>query len=58
MKKIGIVTPYKGYNFGTILQAYAIKEFISSTGYEPYVISKKVLLKGEMFHLKSYLSCF
>lgn len=46
MKKIGIVTPYKGYNFGTSLQAYAVKEFISSMGYQPYVIGKKSFING------------
>ena len=46
MKKIGIVTPYKGYNFGTSLQAYAVKEFISSMGYKLYVIGKKSFING------------
>lgn len=58
MKKIGIVTPYKGYNFGTSLQAYAVKEFISNIGYEPYVIGKKSFINGRDISLKKLFIMF
>ncbi|CVH76450.1 Polysaccharide pyruvyl transferase [Clostridiales bacterium CHKCI006] len=51
MKKVGIVTPYKGYNFGTSLQAYAIKQFVSRLGYEPYLIGKVSMNKGRDINL-------
>lgn len=38
MKKIGIVTYYKIYNYGSILQAYALSEKINSLGYESEII--------------------
>ena len=31
--KVGLVTLYRGYNYGTSLQAYALKRFISSLGW-------------------------
>jgi len=37
-KKVGIITLYRGYNYGTSLQAYALKSFISSLGYETEII--------------------
>lgn len=58
MKKIGIVTPYKGYNFGTSLQAYAVKEFISSLGYEAYVIGKKSNINGRDISFKKIFFIF
>lgn len=58
MKKIGIVTPYKGYNFGTSLQAYAVKEFISSMGYQPYVIGKKSFINGRDISFKKVFVMF
>ena len=36
--KIGIMTWYKYYNYGTALQVYAINEKCRDLGYEPYVI--------------------
>ena len=36
--KIGIVTLYRGYNYGTSLQAYALKHFISFLGYETEIV--------------------
>mgnify|MGYP002853589345 CR=1 FL=1 len=36
--KIGLVTLYRGYNYGTSLQAYALKYFISSLGYQTEII--------------------
>ena len=37
-KQIGIVTLYRGYNYGTSLQAYALKQFITSLGYNAHII--------------------
>ncbi len=36
--KIGIITLYRGYNYGTSLQAYALKKFISSLGYQAQIV--------------------
>lgn len=52
-KKIGIVTPYKGYNFGTSLQAYALKSFIEGLGFESYLIGRKnTISKGRDVSIK------
>lgn len=37
-QQIGIVTLYRGYNYGTSLQAYALKQFVSSLGYDVDII--------------------
>ena len=37
--KIGILTFHCAYNFGAMLQCYALQEFISSLGYETHVIN-------------------
>lgn len=59
MKKIGIVTPYKGYNFGTSLQAYAVKKFVEDLGYEPYVIEKtSSFSKGRDITLRKCFTIF
>lgn len=36
--RVGIVTLYRGYNYGTSLQAYALKKYISSLGYDAQII--------------------
>lgn len=36
--KVGLVTLYRGYNYGTSLQAYALKCFVSSLGYQSEII--------------------
>ncbi len=36
--QVGLVTLYRGYNYGTSLQAYALKQFISSLGYKTKII--------------------
>lgn len=41
MRKVGIVTLYRGYNYGTSLQAYALKTVIESLGYKAEIIWSK-----------------
>lgn len=36
--KIGIMTWFRYYNYGTVLQAYALQEKVKSYKYEPYLI--------------------
>lgn len=36
--KIGIMTWFRYYNYGTVLQAYALQEKIKNYGYHPYLI--------------------
>lgn len=38
MKKIGILTLYDSFNFGTFLQAYALSQFLMKEGYDIYFI--------------------
>lgn len=38
--RIGLVTLYRGYNYGTSLQAYALKTYIERLGYETDIIWK------------------
>lgn len=39
--KVGLVTLYRGYNYGTSLQAYALQSYIEKLGYETSIIWKK-----------------
>lgn len=36
--KIGIVTVHRAYNYGSVLQCYALQEFLRSLGHEAWVI--------------------
>ena len=38
MNKVGIITLYRGYNYGTSLQAYALKKAISDLGYDTEIL--------------------
>ena len=62
MKKIAIVAPYKEYNYGTVLQAYALQLLLESEGIDarylqysavvPPPLWKKVLNKATVFYIK------
>ncbi|MGA3234627.1 hypothetical protein ACA593_18305, partial [Lactiplantibacillus pentosus] len=39
--QIGLVTLYRGYNYGTSLQAYALKTYLEQLGYETDIIWKR-----------------
>jgi len=59
MKKISITTVYKGFNYGSSLQAYASKLYLASMGYEPEIIVyKDGLLKGRDFRFKKLFVMF
>ena len=54
--KIGIITLYRGYNYGTSLQAYALKKVVSSLGYEAHLIwTKEGAYSGRDIRLKKIL---
>lgn len=36
--KIGIITVHRAYNYGSVLQCYALQEFLRSLGYDTWVI--------------------
>ena len=36
--RVGILTFHRAYNFGAVLQCYAMQEFLTSQGYDVYVI--------------------
>jgi len=56
MKTVLIATTYKGYNFGTSLQAYASKLFISKMGYVGEIIwYKDFLAKGRDIRIRKIL---
>lgn len=38
IKKVGILTFYKAYNYGAVLQAYALQVYLKSLGYDVYII--------------------
>lgn len=41
MKKIGISTVFTGYNYGSSLQAFAVKQIIKGLGYEPVLLTQR-----------------
>lgn len=38
MKKVGLITIFTGYNYGTTLQAFAMNELLSKIGYTPVMV--------------------
>ncbi|MHB8077050.1 polysaccharide pyruvyl transferase family protein [Desulfosporosinus fructosivorans] len=53
MKKISITTVFKGFNYGSSLQAYASKKYLSSLGYEAEIIGyRDGLIKGRDIRFK------
>ncbi|SJN37916.1 hypothetical protein FM115_07680 [Marinilactibacillus psychrotolerans 42ea] len=59
MKKVIITTALKGYNYGTSLQAYASKLFLSSLGYDPEIIwYKDGIIKGRDIRSKKLFTMF
>lgn len=59
MKKISITTVYTGFNYGSSLQAYASKEYLSSLGYEAEILwYRDGFIKGRDFRLKKLLIMF
>ncbi|MGU8573756.1 hypothetical protein ACV3Q2_07570 [Clostridium perfringens] len=59
MKKITITTLYKGFNYGSSLQAYASKLYIANLGYESEIIGyKDGIFKGRNFSFKKLIIMF
>ena len=46
--KIGIVTIYDAYNYGSFLQAFALQEFLINEGHEVYILDFSVSLKSRI----------
>lgn len=52
-KRIGICTLYTGYNYGSALQAYALKRYTESLGFQSDIIKMSgSIIKGRDFRIK------
>lgn len=62
MKKIALVSPHKEYNYGTVLQAYALQTMVESLGYRAHYLtyspSKHSALKRFVKAFLRYLNVF
>lgn len=59
MKKITITTAHKGFNYGTSIQAYASKVYLSNLGYDTEIIwHRDGIIKGRDIRLKKLISMF
>jgi len=59
MKKVSITTVYKGFNYGSSLQAYASKEYLSSLGYDAEIIGyRDGVIKGRDIRFNKLLVMF
>lgn len=59
MKKIGIVTVYTGFNYGSSLQAYASKKYYEKLGFKSEVLSySNSLIKGRDVRIEKLLIMF
>ena len=58
MGKIGIVTNYGNYNFGTSLQNYAVEHVLKSLGFDVETIIKSTNKHGNIGELKNKISKF
>lgn len=57
MKKIGILTVFTGYNYGSLLQAYSMLEVLKQLGYQPSLVwDKEGLIKGRDVRIKKILA--
>ncbi len=45
MKKIGILTYQKSFNYGAMLQVYASQKVIDKFGYEGYIVNYEKMMK-------------
>ena len=60
MKKVGIITFHAAYNYGSMLQAYALQQVILSMGYDCEIINfrspaqkrqyKPIFVVGSFYH--------
>ena len=51
MKKTGILTFHAAYNFGSNLQAYALKNIITNLGYDCEIINYRPELQKAMYSI-------
>jgi hypothetical protein len=59
MKKIGIVTVYTGFNYGSSLQAYASKKIYKKLGYKSEILGfSSSLVKGRDIRIEKLLIMF
>lgn len=59
MKKIGIVTVYTGFNYGSSLQAYASKKYYEKLGFKSEILSySNSLIKGRDVRIEKLLIMF
>lgn len=57
MKKIGILTVFTGYNYGSLLQAYSTQTVLQQLGYQPRLLwDKEGLIKGRDVRSKKILA--
>lgn len=58
-RKVGISTVYTGFNYGSSLQAYASKVYLSKMGYEVEVLShKEGIVKGRDIRINKIAAMF
>jgi len=59
VKKVGITTVYTGYNYGSLLQAYSLQEYIRQMGYDAHIVwCKDGLMKGrDVRFRKLFIMC-
>lgn len=59
MAKIGILTFHKALNYGAVLQAFGIQEYLLSQGHDAYIIDYNpgyISIATHKFHLSNWLS--
>lgn len=59
MRKVGITTVHTGYNYGSLLQAYSMQEYIQILGFDSEIFwCKDGLVKGRDVRVKKLLVMF
>jgi hypothetical protein len=53
LRKIGILTFHRAYNYGAILQAYALQQTIATNGFEPEIVDYRTPQIEEWFHAQT-----
>lgn len=60
-KKVGIITYYSAYNFGSVFQAYATQKMIQELDYEAKIINYRMKSQYEYYsilHLNQGIKTF
>ena len=58
MKKVGVLTFHASFNYGSMLQAFALQRILEKLGYEPEIINFRTEKQKELYSYNRKLKSF